>query len=67
MSVLVPIEWASAYCYRCARAVGTGAALPQEHHHGTAGAESRDNLLDPLLHVNTYHVLETAAEQLLPS
>lgn len=47
MSVPVPTEWASAYWYRCTGAVGTGAALPQEHHHWTAGAESRDNLLDP--------------------
>lgn len=37
MSVLVPTEWARAYSYRCTGAVGTGAALPQEHHHGLLG------------------------------
>lgn len=34
VSVLVPTEWASAYCYRV---VGAVAALPQEHHYGLLG------------------------------
>lgn len=37
VSVWVPTEWASAYCYRCTGAVGTGVALPQEHHHRLLG------------------------------